>query len=160
MKINKPRIKPKGAHNIHGYLTAEAVTLEENLLPLNISDNAEPLEVYLSLPFSSLVMKLFALRDRLEDEEKDYGAYHAFDIYRIIAMMTEQEWEESLDLYEKYKEEPKIREAAEITETLFGTTESVGVLRVRQHARIAGFQISSENLDNLIEDLREIFGSK
>lgn len=27
--------------------------------------------------------------------QKDFGAYHAFDIYRIIAMTTEQEWEQA-----------------------------------------------------------------
>lgn len=157
VKISKPRIKPKGARNIHGYLTAEAITLEENLLPVNISDNAEPLEVYLPHPFSYLVMKLFALSDRLEDEEKDYGAYHAFDIYRIIAMMTEAEWEESLELYERYKDEPKIQEATEITRSLFKTPESVGILRIRQHARTVDFQVSAANINSLIEDLRDIF---
>lgn len=75
-------------------------------------------------------------------------------------MMTEQEWDESLSLYEKYKEEPKIQEAGGIIESLFGTAGSIGVLRIRQHARTAGFQIDSENIDNLIEDLHELFGNK
>ncbi|MBA3634359.1 MAG: hypothetical protein H0W58_16355, partial [Acidobacteria bacterium] len=87
VKINRPRIRPKKAKNIHGYLTEEAITIEENLLAIDISENEEqPLKIYLPHPFSYLIMKLFALRDRLEDEEKDFGAYHAFDIYRIIAM--------------------------------------------------------------------------
>ena len=81
VKINKPRIRPKKAKNIHGYLTEEALTIEEILLPIDISEAGEPpLEIYLPHPFSYLVMKLFALRDRLEDEEKDFGAYHGFDV--------------------------------------------------------------------------------
>lgn len=157
VKINKPRIRPKNAKNIHGYLTEEALTIEENLLPINIADaDDNPLEIYLPHPFSYLVMKLFALRDRLEDEEKDFGAYHAFDIYRVIAMMTENEWNEAINLREKYRNAPKIIEAAEIVGGLFPNVESIGVLRVRQHARSVAFIIPQKNLAALIEDLQEL----
>jgi hypothetical protein len=157
VKINKPRIRPKKAKNIHGYLTEEAVTIEENLLPVNIADEGNaPLEIYLPHPFSYLVMKLFALRDRLEDEAKDFGAYHAFDIYRVIAMMTESEWNEAVDLQKRFRDAPKIGEAANIVGDLFSSVESTGVLRVRQHARATGFLIPPKNLTALIEDLQEI----
>jgi hypothetical protein len=158
VEIKRPRVKPRGASGIHGYLTEEAVTLEENLLPIDISesDAPAPLEIYLPHPFSYLVMKLFALRDRLEDEEKDFGAYHAFDIYRIIGMMTESEWNEAVDLRERFRVAPKIKEAGEIARELFASLESVGVLRVRQHARAIGFSIPPENLSALIEDLQEL----
>ena len=157
VKINKPRIRPKNAKNIHGYLTEEALTIEENLLPINIADaDDQPLEIYLPHPFSYLVMKLFALRDRLEDEEKDFGAYHAFDIYRIIAMITEKEWNEAINLRENYRNAPKIIEVAEIAGELFPNVESIGVLRVRQHARSVAFTIPPENLAALIKDLQEL----
>lgn len=157
VKINKPRIRPKKAKNIHGFLTEEALTLEEKLQPINISDEGEPpLEIYLPHPFSYLVMKLFALRDRLEDEEKDFGAYHAFDIYRIIGMMTETEWNQAIDLRRRYRNAPKIREAGEIVKELFTNLESVGILRVRQHARATNFIVPMENLNFLIVDLREL----
>ena len=157
VKINKPRIRPKKAKNIHGYLTEEAVTLEENLLPIDISEEGEsPLVIYLPHPFSYLVMKLFALRDRLEDEEKDFGAYHAFDIYRIVGMMTENEWNQAIDLRSSYRAAPKIKEAGKIAGELFANLESIGVLRVRQHARATRFSIPPENLAALIEDLREL----
>lgn len=157
VKISPPRIRPKKAKNIHGFLTEEAVTLEENLLTIDLSEAGdEPLEIYLPHPFSYLVMKLFALRDRLEDERTDFGAYHAFDVYRIVGMMTENEWNESLVLRNRYRDEPKIREAAGIAGDLFASLESVGVLRVRQHARAVNTQLPPENLDALIEDLREL----
>lgn len=157
VKINKPRIRPKKAKNIHGYLTEEALTIEENLLAIDISENEEqPLEIYLPHPFSYLIMKLFALRDRLEDEEKDFGAYHAFDIYRIIAMMTESEWNEAVEMRRIYRNAPKIDEAAEIADNLFANIESIGVLRVRQHARAVEFEIPPENFAALIEDLEEL----
>lgn len=157
VKINRPRIRPKTAKNIHGYLTEEAVTLEENLQPIDVSEEGgAPLEIYLPHPFSYLVMKLFALRDRLEDGEKDFGAYHAFDIYRIVGMMTEREWNESQDLKRRYREQPKIVEAGRIAARLFANVESIGVLRVRQHARATNFSIPPETLAALMEDLREL----
>ena len=157
VKINKPRIRPKKAKNIHGYLTEEAVTLEENLLPIDISEEGElPLEIYLPHPFSYLVMKLFALRDRLEDEEKDFGAYHAFDVYRVIGMMTEEEWNQAVEIRDRYGAAPKIREVGEIATQLFSSLESIGVLRVRQHARATGVLIRPENLAALIDDLQEL----
>jgi hypothetical protein len=113
VKINKPRIRPKKAKNIHGYLTEEAVTLEENLLPIDISEEGEsPLVIYLPHPFSYLVMKLFALRDRLEDEEQDFGAYHAFDVYRIVGMMTENEWNQAVELHGRYRDDLARRKRA------------------------------------------------
>lgn len=157
VKINRPRIRPKTAKNIHGYLTEEAVTLKESLQLIDVSDEGkESLEIYLPHPFSYLVMKLFALRDRLEDAEKDFGAYHAFDIYRIVGMMTESEWNEALDLKARYREQPKIKEAGKIAGELFAGGESIGVLRVRQHARATNFSIPPENLVALIEDLHEL----
>jgi hypothetical protein len=138
-------------------LTEEAVTLGENLQPIDISETGEPvLEIYLPHPFSYPVMKLFALRDRFEDEEKDFGAYHAFDIYRVVGMMTENEWNQVAQLSGRYRAAPKIREAAGIAAALFASLESVGVLRVRQHARSVDISIPPENLTALIEDLREL----
>ena len=101
-------------------------------------------------------MKLFALRDRLEDAGKDFGAYHAFDIYRIVAMMTENEWNQAVELRNSYRAAPKIREAGGIARELFANLESIGVLRVRQHARATDTAIPPDNLASLIEDLREI----
>ena len=157
VEIKKPRVKPRGASGIHGYLTEEAVTLEENWLPIDVSEAGAPLlEIYLPHPFSYLVMKLFALRDRLEDGEKDFGAYHAFDIYRVVGMMTEKEWNEAVELRNRFRAAPKIIEAAAIAGELFADLESVGVLRVRQHARATGFPIPPENLAALIGDLQEL----
>jgi hypothetical protein len=156
VKINKPRIRPHGAEKIHGFLTEEAVTLEEYLLPINISDK-ETLEIYLPHPFTYLVMKLFALRDRLEDEAKDSGAYHAFDIYRIVALITEKEWEQSVELYKKYADDSKIKEASEIVAKLFEATDSLGILRIRQHAQSVNIAIPEANLSSLTQDLQELF---
>jgi hypothetical protein len=155
--IKNVRIRPVGASKIHGYLTEEAVTLEENLIPLTVTDEENSIDVFLPHPFTYLVLKLFALRDRLEDEEKGFGAYHSFDIYRIIAMMTEQELEQALTMRDKFADEPKIQEARAIVHELFSSTDSIGVLRLRQHIRSVEIELEDENILGMIDDLKELF---
>lgn len=157
VEIKKPRIKPKHSHKMHGYLTEEAVTLEENLITINLTNEANPTEVFLPHPFTFLVLKLFALRDRLNDESKDFGAYHAFDIYRIIAMITEKEWKQAIKMRENFADEPKIQEAREIVGELFSSEESIGVLRIRHHIRSVEIELKDSNISDLIKDLNELF---
>jgi hypothetical protein len=52
------------------------------------------------------MMKLFAFRDRLSDPNKEFGRYHALDLYTILATTTEQEWEYALHLRDQYKDDP------------------------------------------------------
>lgn len=157
VKITKPRIRAKDSHKMHGYLTEEAVTLEENLTLLTIEDKGNSIEIFLPHPFTYLVLKLFALRDRLEDEKKDFGAYHSFDIYRIIAMMTEQELEQAFAMRDKFAAEPKIQEAGAIVRELFSSTDSIGILRLRQHIRSVEIELEDENILGMIDDLEELF---
>ena len=157
VKISKPRIRPKKAKNIHGYLTEEAVTIEEELISFSITKADESIEVFLPHPFTYLVLKLFALRDRLEDEGKSYGAYHAFDIYRVIAMMTEEEWEQAIQLREQYADSSKIREARQIANELLSSENATGVLRLRQHARNREITLNDEIISELVVDLKELF---
>ena len=42
------------------------------------------------------MMKLFAFRDRKEDRDKNLGRHHALDLYAIVAMQVESEYQESL----------------------------------------------------------------
>ncbi len=153
VRIRRPRIRPKDAKNIHAYLTDEAVTLDEELFPINITPDDSPLFVYLPHPFTYLVLKLFALRDRIDDDTR--APYHAFDIYRIIGMMTENEWNQSIGLSKKYANDTKIREAEKIVVTLFANEEAPGILRIYQHA--GRNAVSSQTISKLVVDLKELF---
>lgn len=157
VQIKKPRIRPKSATNIHGFLTEEAITLEEGLVSFNLADEANPIEVFLPHPFTYLMLKLFALRDRLEDERKDFGAYHAFDIYRVIAMQTEVEWEQALRLRDQFTAASVMQEARKIVGKLFSSAEATGILRIRQHARKTDTAIGADHIESLITDLNELF---
>jgi hypothetical protein len=59
----------------------ETPTCEEGLLPLTLEgklSSGEPwqAEIFLPHPYTFLMMKLFAFRDRLEDTNKEFGRYH------------------------------------------------------------------------------------
>lgn len=112
--------------------------------------------VYLPHPFSYLLLKLFALRDQVDDEEKGYGRHHAYDIYITIAMTTEEEWSQALQLREKYADTDQVTEARAIVNRLFAGTESLGVLRLREHARSNNYELPNGRLTDLTEILQEL----
>jgi hypothetical protein len=105
-------------------------------------------------------LKLFALRDQLDDGEKGYGTHHAFDIYRTVAMMTAEEWEEAVAMRERHGASPPVTEAGGLVAELFGGLESPGMARLRDHARAVGEQLPPQNLRDLIDDLKELLAPR
>jgi hypothetical protein len=156
VEVRSIRIKPRGSHGLHARRTWEALTVEEQLLLYDIGEGGEggPLLVYLPHPYTYIALKLFALRDRLDDELK--GPYHAFDIYRVIAMMTEEEWEQSVELRDRYKESAVLAVAREIAGELFAGPESEGVRLLRAHARSVREDVPDESAQEFIADLHEL----
>jgi hypothetical protein len=65
------------------------------------------------------MMKLFAFRDRLNDSDKEFGRYHAFDLYTILATMTEEEWRYALELRDRYRGHPYVVKAGELVSEYF-----------------------------------------
>lgn len=151
-----PRVRPKGAKKVHAYLTKEAVTIDEELSSIEISTDSTPLQVLVPHPFSYLILKLFAYRDRKGDSKK--GPYHAVDIYRIIGMMTELEWEAALAIAARYADDPIVREAASIVSDMFSHPEAEGVIQIRRYLR--SNDLDEDNVAILIEDLKAVFQMK
>lgn len=149
------RVRPRAGEGLHAHTTPEALTVEELAQPIDLGGD-EPVVVYLPHPFSYLLLKLFALRDLLDDEAKGRGAYHAFDIYRTVAMMTSGEWEEAIQMRGRYAATEPVAEAGRLVEELFSGLEAQGMMRLREHARRVGEQIPPENLRATIDDLHEL----
>jgi hypothetical protein len=106
-----------------------------------------------------LLLKLFALRDRVDDETKGRGAHHAFDIYRTVAMMISGEWEEAVQMRGRYAATEPVAEAGRLVEELFSSLEAPGMVRLREHARRVGEQLPPDNLRDIIDDLHELLRS-
>lgn len=156
VKADNVRLRPRGGKGLHAHVTPEALTVEEYLIAIDIGEGDENLTIYLPHPFSYLLLKLYALRDRLHDESMSYGRHHAFDLYATIAMMTEAEWEECLRLKQKHKDAPRVIEAHHIAADLFADTTAIGALRLREHIRSTGYNLSEERLNVFLETLQEL----
>ncbi len=76
-------------------------------------------------------MKLFAFRDRFEDPNKEFGRYHALDLYTILATTTEEEWKYALQLRDQYKNDPP-KEAGNLVSEYFSSKERLGMIRLME----------------------------
>jgi hypothetical protein len=159
LKTDKPpRVRPKGKLQLHAYHTVEALGIDQESKPMPISGlraggDDYGTEVFIPHAFTYLMMKLYAFDDRKEDETKDIGRHHAMDLYRIVAMMTEPEYQRTLELERAYAQDPRVGRARNIVATHFGTPTSLGVLRLREHNLYRdGLQIAE-----FTSVLREVF---
>jgi hypothetical protein len=137
VKIDNRRIHPIPSIGIHAHPTNEAVTLEEGLIPVTIHgelDSGESFESEIFLPhsYTFLMMKLFAFKDRLKDKDKEFGRYHALDMYSVLATTTEEEWKKAEELRDKYAEESKISEAGELIKEHFSAENRLGIIRLKE----------------------------
>jgi hypothetical protein len=98
------------------------------------SDGAQyQTQIFIPQAFTYLMMKLFAFDDRKDDQSKDEGRHHAMDVYRTVAMLTEEEYEETLQLSHSFQHDPRTLRAREIIASNFNSLTSLGMLRLREH---------------------------
>ena len=135
VKMDDRRIRPREATGFHAHTTPEALTIGEHLLAVDIGDTDRQVEIFLPHPFSYVLLKLFALRDQLNNADKEFGRHHAFDIYSTWAMMTEDEFDRAEQLRAQYSEIGAMPEALEIAQKLFGDENAMGLIRLKEHAR-------------------------
>jgi hypothetical protein len=151
------RIRPRAVTGapMHARTTPEALTVEEHLLAVNIGEADKPIEVFLPHPFSYTMLKLFALRDQIDSEAKDFGRHHAFDIYTTWAMMTEEEFIQAEDLRRRYADVGVMPEAIGIAGALFADENAKGIIRLKEHAQVEGVDLI--DMDEFIRDIRGLF---
>lgn len=151
--VDVRRTAPKGKNRVlHAHTTEEAFLVESTALRLRLEKGSKHAEISIPHPFAYLFLKLNAVSDRVDDSIK--GPYHAFDVYRIIAMMTEDEWNESISLGERNANHRQFGKATSIVAKLFANEESKGVILVKRFAAQSG---DRPETDKLIEDLSALF---
>lgn len=137
VKADNRRARPKPSVGMHAHPVDEALTLEEGLLPILLagtlsSGDTWESEIFLPHPYTFSMMKLFAFRDRLDDPDKEFGRYHALDLYTILATTTEKEWEYALQLCDQHKNEPFTIKAGHLVSEYFSALERLGMIRLRE----------------------------
>lgn len=150
VKINGPRIRPHGARHIHARLTPEAFSAHEYPLSVTVGEDGAGVSVLVVHPFTHMIMKLYALRDRLDEAKTNYGRRHALDLYRLLAMTTEGDWSVAEELVNKYNDEPTFIEAQHLVSTLFAPLDGLGRLRLTEAAKQGGIEV---DMERAVEDL-------
>ena len=159
LKVDKRRVRPNPSVKVHAHPTDEAITLDEHLqeVKFQIGGDGESANksVYLPHPFTYSLMKLFALRDQVAIQHKGFGSHHALDLYSIIAMMTESEWNQAKEMANANAGSEIGREAHRIVFELFNSLTSQGLLVMRANPYCS----SQLQLPEFIELIRELFQS-
>jgi hypothetical protein len=137
VKADARRARPNPSVGIHAHPVDEAPTLEEGLLPVTLEgelSSRKPwrAEVFLPHPFTFSMMKLFAFRDRLDDANKEFGRYHALDLYAILATTTEAEWGEAFELRNQHGDHLYVLEAGRLVSEHFSALDRLGMIRLRE----------------------------
>ena len=127
------RVKPIGTSGLHARAANDAIGVEYEPIRLSVSDGNRSSEVLVPQAFPFALMKLGALRDRINDANKDEGRHHALDLYRIIAMLTEAEDGVAKILAMRYSQDPVIAAAMRTIDELFAAPPSLGRIRLREH---------------------------
>ena len=127
------RVKPIGTSGLHARAANDAIGVEYEPIRLSVSDGNRSSEVLVPQAFPFALMKLGALRDRINDANKDEGRHHALDLYRIIAMLTEAEDGAAKILALQYSKDPVIAAAMRTIDELFVAPTGIGRIRLREH---------------------------
>ena len=158
VRADARRARPHPSVGIHAHPVDEALTLEDGLLSIVLSgvlSSGEPskAEIFLPHPYTFAMMKLFAFRDRAEDADKDFGRYHALDLYTILATTTEDEWAYALKLRDQNRGNPCIIEAGRLVSKHFSGADRLGIIRLKE----SPYYRPELRLDEFMSALQELF---
>lgn len=163
--IKKPRVRPRGDVQLHAYLTPEAIALNHEPLGLTLTgvrSDGESASVNLRIPnaFTYLLMKLFAFRDRVNEARKNLAEHHALDLYRIVAMVTEGEYDLVRRLRSAYAEDDVVVVAQQIVRDFYADESALGILRLRSASRATRIDLSRESVRQFRQALLDLFADE
>jgi predicted nucleotidyltransferase len=120
---------------------------------LSIDENPS-VRIYLPQPFTFLLMKLHAFADRVNDTDRQYGSHHALDTYRIVAMLTKDEFKVARASFALNANSAPVQGAKQIIGRYFSNERQLGILRMKEHPLFdENFQV-----DAVISALGELVG--
>lgn len=160
LSINGFRVRPKQRVALHAYLTNEAISIDQDPLVVRVEDPRSDsgkrlIDVQTPNAFTYLVMKLHAFRDRVENNEKELGIHHGLDAYRVVAMLTRNEYKMVKRLMRENQGTEAVQETAGIIREYFRDTDSLGVLRLREGAKKSGLALGTDAAADFVSILSE-----
>ncbi len=139
LKSDARRARPKGDLQLHAHPVPEALDLSDRLeqvglVGLTSAKKQYPSTVSIPSPFTYLMMKVTAFGDLLGNEDKNLGRHHALDVYRIVAMMSEEQFVETKSQFKLHSSSPHVERVRGLVTDCFASEQSIGILRMREHA--------------------------
>ena len=160
IQADERRARPASRRHppIHAHPTDGALALHESPLVMEVAGKLSTgktavVQIKIPHPFGYLLMKLTAYRDRRGDTRKDLGRYHALDVFRIVAMMTEQENAEVRRYIQRFAANAQVQSCTELVRTAFAGASAAGVLAMREHP----LWHNDDELTVFIEIINELF---
>lgn len=132
------RVKPRGSSGLHARATDDALGVENEPSRIPVAGTrsdgvAHSCDVLVAQAFPFALMKLGALRDRINDTNKDEGRHHALDLYRIMAMLTESEDAVAGELATTFAGHAAIAQAILVIDEYWMPKNGMGRIRLREH---------------------------
>jgi hypothetical protein len=164
VRLRGLRARPRGLGGrlgLHAFATREALGIECEPLrvPLNgfgPDGDERSCEVLIPRAFPYALMKLAALRDRIDDEDKQEGRHHAMDLYRIIGLLTEEEAEVSARLARAYADHEETAAGHATIDELLAPPTGRGRLRLLEYQRANRVSTPEVDPDLLVAELRRL----
>ena len=158
LHVTKPRVRPKGGIKFHAHMVEEAIRIEDSPLLVTVTGSRStggPYTGTVLIPqaFPYLMMKLHAFDDRNNKGQEEKEQHHALDLYTIVGMMTDEEYEQAKHLGAAHQEDKHVVRARAIVRDHFADRTATGILRLREHQLFRGDFL----LDDFISVLREVF---
>lgn len=152
------RVKPRPSVQLHASKLEEALAVDRDALSVPISGTLSTgaqhqTTVLIPQGFSYLLMKLHAFRDRMDDEDRELGRHHALDVYRIVGLITKQEYDDVTRLASEFVSHPIVGEASRIAREHFIDPDGRGQLRIREHALFS----DAFAIEKFAEELASLF---
>ena len=164
VKTKDFRVGSGAGIGLHGHETPEAFAVEDSPQPILVTAlrtdrRAAEATVFVPHPFASLNMKVTAAHDWLryirgELTDRERSEKHAFDVYALVAMLTEQELTEAQEMATKYTDHPLAQANRRHIQELYGSPNARGFLAVRQQTGDTAL-----NYDVFWEGLRAVLGA-
>lgn len=162
LKVTPPRARPKGQKlDFHAFVTEEALHIDEQPVAViveGLTSDSSPYRgtVFVPEAFPYLMMKLHAFNDRKADANKDLGRHHAFDVYTIVGMMMQIEYDRAKVFGALDRDDEHVHRARDIVALDFSSATALGILRIREHTLFR----SNFRLGEFMAVLREIFSDE
>lgn len=144
VQVKAHRVGTGSDIGLHGYKTPEAFAVEDAPLLLRVpglcSDGTSvEADVFVPNPYAWITMKVKAAHDWLRMERgeikpRPFREKHVFDVYVLVAMLSETELADSSMLAARYFNHPMAAEVRHDTAVLYGTPDAPGFLEAQRQA--------------------------